>query len=242
MRRNRPEARVSPALSAFVRDAPHERPAILRFVKEAATSTPPGARVLDAGAGQAPYRELFGHCQYVTSDWSRSAHPIARSSDIVAPLDSLPIADDSFDAVVSTQVLEHVRSPGAVLRELHRVLVPGGRLWLTAPFVGELHEEPYDFYRYTEHGLRQLVETASFAEVRVQPLSGYFTALAQMLHNCGVATGVRAERSDIGRRLIAAAGRALARPLPALDRFDRRRALPLTYSCRAVKVEDVSRR
>jgi ubiquinone/menaquinone biosynthesis C-methylase UbiE len=71
------------------------------------------------------------------------------------------------DAVLSTQVLEHVADPLSVLAEFFRVLKPDGRLWLTAPFVWYLHEEPYDYYRFTSHGLRFLLERAGFIEIEV---------------------------------------------------------------------------
>ena len=224
----------SPQLRAFVAEAPLERGLILAVVRAAAAAAPPGARVLDAGAGEAPYRELFAHTDYMTTDWSESVHPGARSADIIASLDALPVPDASFDLVVCTQVLEHVPEPAAVLAELRRVLRDGGELWLTVPFVGELHEEPHDHFRYTSHGLRGLCERAGFGEVRTWPLGGYFTALAQLARNCGPAIGVGTGRGELGRRLLAAAFRGAARALPRLDRLDRRHALPIGFACRAV--------
>jgi SAM-dependent methyltransferase len=224
---------LSPKLRAFVAELPAERRRILSFVSAVARELPQGTRILDAGAGDAPYRELFAHCDYVTSDWAESPHAGARAADVIAPLDALPLEDASFDAVLSTQVLEHVERPDLALGELLRVLRPGGRLWLTAPFMGELHEEPYDFFRYTRHGLRSLLERSGFERVDIEPLGGYFTALAVMLNNCGVSIGARRDVRDLPRRLLAAALRLLARALPRLDGLDTRRALPVGYGCRA---------
>jgi SAM-dependent methyltransferase len=224
----------SPRLSAFVAEAPLERELILAVVREAAAAAPPGARVLDAGAGDAPYRELFAHTDYKTTDWAESVHEGARRADIIASLDALPVPDASFDVALCTQVLEHVPEPAAVLAELRRVLRPGGELWLTVPFVGELHEEPHDHYRYTSHGLRGLCERAGFGEVRTWPLGGYFTAMAQLARNCGLAIGAGTGRGELGRRAVAAGFRAAGSVLPRLDRLDRRRALPIGFACRAV--------
>jgi SAM-dependent methyltransferase len=224
---------LSPELHAFVAEAPLERRAILALMARAAGASAPGARVLDAGAGEAPYRELFAHTRYVTCDWEHSPHPGGRQADIVAPLNRLPLDSGSFDAVLNTQVLEHVADPKAVLAELSRVLVQGGTLWMSVPFVGELHEEPFDFYRYTSHGLRWLLGEAGFDDVRVEPMGGYFSTLAQLSRNCGLIIGAGTERSDVGRRAVAAAGRAAARVLPRLDRLDRRRALPLGWTVTA---------
>jgi SAM-dependent methyltransferase len=171
----------------------------------------------------------------VTSDWAGSVHPEARQSDVIAPLDSLPLGDGSFDAVVSTVVLEHVLDPAAALVELHRVLAPGGRLWLTTPFVWELHEEPHDYFRYTAHALRELVAGAGFAEVAVEPFGGYFSTLGQLVRSFGSITG----RGQPGRGLAGRAASSLlwrVGPLLArLDRLDERRGLPLGYGASAVK-------
>ena len=151
---------------------------LIAFVTEVASGLPAGTRVLDAGAGEAPYRELFAHCDYVTADWENSPHALASASDIVGSLEALPVAARSFDAVVSTQVLEHVAEPLLVLRELHRVLRPAGKLYLTVPFVGELHEEPHDFFRYTPHGLRHLLTSAGFQVNATNPPQ-------RLLHDAG---------------------------------------------------------
>ncbi len=224
---------AGPELAAFLAEAPVERRRILEFVERAARETPRGARVLDAGAGEAPYRGLFEGRDLRTADWANSPHAGGRSADVVAPLDALPLEDATFDAVLCTQVLEHVAEPVAVLRELRRVLVPGGVAWVTVPFVGELHEEPFDYWRYTSHGLRQVLEQAGFEEIEIEPLGGYFTALGTLAWNGGASLGVRAERGDLPRRVLAAALRAAARVLPRLDRLDRRRALPVGWGCRA---------
>jgi SAM-dependent methyltransferase len=222
----------SERLAAFTAASPYDRAPILAFMQTAAGATAAGASVLDAGAGEAPYRELFAHCDYRTSDWSNSVHAGAKAVDYVASLDALPIDDASFDAVLNTQVLEHVADPVAVVGELSRVLKPGGELWLTVPLVNELHEEPYDFFRYTPYGLRTLFEGAGLEVVSIEPLNGYFSTLAMLLRHGGLITGVGAD-GDLGRRVVAGLLRLVALPLPRLDRLDRRRALPLGYACRA---------
>ena len=226
---------TSERLRAFVAEVPLERRVILDLAAGAARALEPGARVLDAGAGEGPYRELFGHCDYTSTDWSHSPHPGAHGADIIAPLDALPLPDASFDGVLCTQVLEHVADPSAVLAELHRVLVPGGSLWLSVPFVGQLHEEPFDYFRYTGYGLRTLLEGAGFAAFEVEPIGGYFSSLGLLLHACGLSIGVESTRADLPRRLLAGACRAIGALLPRLDRLDHRRALPLGYTCRAVR-------
>lgn len=227
---------ASPALERFVAEMPMEREPILALMREAAASLPAGAKVLDAGAGTAPYRELFAHCEYLTSDWSESVHPGAREADIVASLAELPVAAGTFQAVLNTQVLEHVADPRQVAAELFRVLVPGGRLWLTVPLTWPLHEEPYDFWRFTSHGLRQLLEEAGFRVERLEPRGGYFSTLATILAGARYWTGP-APRGELPRRLLTLALHVSARIVRRLDGLDGQRTLTLGYACVASRPE-----
>jgi SAM-dependent methyltransferase len=226
-------------LASFVATAPIQRAPIARAVGALAASLPAGARVLDAGAGDAPYRPLFAHCDYRTQDWPGSVHDGAAAADVVADLHALPPGTGPFDAVVCTEVLEHVADPAQVLRELHRVLVPGGVLLVTVPFVGALHEEPYDFRRPTSHGLEHLLHAAGFPGARAEPMSGYFSTLAHTLRFGGLATQPLGGRASWAQRAagLALLGVALVleRLAPALDRLDTRRALPVGWVSRAVR-------
>lgn len=222
---------------AFVAEAPVHRAAIVAEVQAAARATPPASRVLDAGAGEAPYRPLFDHCDYITQDWAASPHPGARSADIIADLAALPLPDADVDLVVCTEVLEHVAAPGGALRELARVLRPGGRLLLTVPFVVELHEEPHDYYRYTPYALRALLADAGLDDVDVRPLTGWYSTLAHVMRHNGLATRGPAPRPTVRAMSFAvlALSDLLRRIAPRLDRLDERRALPLGWVATAVR-------
>src|SRR5215216_6858267 len=136
-----------------------------RFLARAGAAVQPGQSVLDAGAGQAPYRDLFRHARYETADFVAVKGKKYVEPDYVCDLAAIPVEDERFDHVLLTQVLEHIPEPATVLAELHRVLKPGGTLWLTAPLFYAEHERPYDFYRYTRYGLRHLLDQTGF-EVR----------------------------------------------------------------------------
>jgi SAM-dependent methyltransferase len=221
------------ALREFVAEMPHERRTIVEWVAAAARDLEPGARVLDVGAGDAPYRELFAHTEYLTSDWEQSVHEGARQADVIASADALPVEDAGFDMVLLLQVLEHVPEPAAVLAELHRVLRPGGTLVLTAPLTWELHELPHDYYRYTGPGLEHLLGAAGFADVVVEARNDSFTTVAQLLVNLSwnlgsAPDGLNDRRAEAGPML-----RALADELAALGPLDARRLLPLGFRARA---------
>jgi SAM-dependent methyltransferase len=226
---------VSEALLAFVEELPWERESIAAFVQAVARAVPPGARVLDVGAGDAPYRELFSHADYRTTEWSESPHEGAIRTDLVGPAEALPLEDAVADVVLLTQVLEHVPRPRAVLTELRRVLKPGGWLHLTAPLVWEVHEAPYDFFRYTGYGLQAMLEDVGFVHVEVAPRNGSLTTLAQLLVDAGSVIGRSPDGLDEQREAVGAALAALAEPLSRLDALDARRVFPLGYRASAIR-------
>ena len=93
-------------------------------------------------------------------------------------LAEIPVEDARFDHVLLTQVLEHIPEPARVLAELHRVLKPGGTLWLTAPLFYAEHERPYDFFRYTQFGLRHVLESTGFEVQELDWMEGYLGTLS----------------------------------------------------------------
>jgi SAM-dependent methyltransferase len=145
-----------------------------RRIREALRSTPPGASVLDVGAGNMPYRSLLeaGGRTYTAVDIEGPAPVIGRAED-------LPFPDASFDVVVCFQVLEHLDSPEQAVREFFRVLRPGGRVLLTTHGVFPYHPHPKDLWRWTAEGLDALFRRNGF-EVRVHGLAGSITALAML--------------------------------------------------------------
>jgi SAM-dependent methyltransferase len=137
-------------------------------------------RVLDLGCGTRPYEEFLNGqvAEWVGVDYPASGHPPAERVDLFADAMSLPLASESFDAVLCTQVLEHVCEPLELLREALRVLKPGGRLVLTAPQYNGLHGEPQDFFRYTRYGLDHLARKAGLSVECIQPIGGFAALFA----------------------------------------------------------------
>jgi SAM-dependent methyltransferase len=147
------------------------------WLTQAAASAPPGSRVLDAGAGEAPYRHLFDHVRYESADFEEVAKPYAEQT-YTCDLASIPVEDGRFDRVICSQVLEHVPEPTAVLRELRRVLRPGGELWLSAPLFYEEHERPFDFYRYTQYAWKRFASELDFELISLEWMEGYYATLS----------------------------------------------------------------
>ena len=155
--------------------------AIEAFVQSAGLEAH-GAVVLDAGAGEARFQKFFSDHFYVAldsmvgdSDWNYSG------IHVCADLEAIPLPDQSVDVALNIQVLEHVPDPQSVLRELYRVLKPSGRLYLTAPQGWSEHQQPHDYYRFTQYALRSLLESVGFKEIAIEPMGGYFHYLGHRL-------------------------------------------------------------
>jgi len=135
-----------------------------------------GGRVLDVGSGgQNRYKHLFKYDQYICMDYIAG-----KEVDVVGSADSMPFGDAEFDSVVSTQVFEHLQFPEKAAQEIFRVLKDGGHALITVPQWNELHEEPYDYWRYTKYGLKDLFERNGFVTVDFDQRGGYFANRAQM--------------------------------------------------------------
>jgi len=149
-----------------------------QWVARYAARLPAGVRVLDAGAGEGQYRQLFAHCDYKAHDFGCEPRtmghytPLDYQSDIL----DIPVPDASFDVVVCTEVLEHVPEPIKAVRELARILRPGGLMLLTSPLGCLLHQEPFHFYGgYTPYWYRRFVDEAGCDVVAIQSNQGFFS-------------------------------------------------------------------
>ena len=191
-----------------------------------ARDTAPGMLVLDAGAGTQPYRDLFAHATYESCDFEAVAKAYAPST-YVCDLRAIPVADGRFDRIILNQVLEHLPDPAAVLTELNRVMKPGAKIICTCPLFYEEHEQPYDFYRYTQFGLRHLFATTGFTVETLDWMEGYFgtvgyqfSTMARHLPRRSPAGLTTAQRLLVWPvvRALAALSNRLARMFWTLDR------------------------
>lgn len=130
---------------------------------------PADGRVLDYGCADVPYRGWFGPAvEYLAADIP--GNPDATVT--IAPDGTVPVPDASVDAVLSTQVLEHVADPALYLAECHRMLRPGGRLLLSTHGFMVYHPDPVDLWRWTCAGLQEAVVRAGLRVVRFEGIMG----------------------------------------------------------------------
>lgn len=148
---------------------------IINLIEEAAGKYAKG-NLLDVGCGAKQYRSLF--LDYVDSYLGLDLRLAPASSDagpnLLASVLETPLPDNTFQTVVSFQVLEHVPEPQIMMNEIYRVLKPGGYLILMAPQMWHLHEVPHDYFRYTRFGLSHLAERSGLRVITIQPISGFW--------------------------------------------------------------------
>lgn len=134
---------------------------------------------LDVGCGRKPYEKTFfaGAEKYVGLDYLTDRS----TPDVVGSATDIPLGDAGFDTVVSTEVLEHVPDPLKALREMHRVLKPGGYLILSTPMYWPRHEVPYDYFRYPYDGLLHLVKESGFELVELYNRGRSYAFIGQVI-------------------------------------------------------------
>jgi SAM-dependent methyltransferase len=170
-----------------------------RLNRAVALEVPAGALVLDAGAGLGMYKPLFAHTRYESADFMQVDK---QYGDItyVCDLASIPVEDERFDFVLFNQTMEHLKEPKLALKELTRVLRSGGRILYTGPLFFEEHEQPHDYYRYTQFALRYLFAEAGLTIERLDWLEGYFGTLGYQLTTAAKRLPVRS--GDFGGGMI----------------------------------------
>lgn len=139
-------------------------------------------KTLDVGCGTKPYAHLYRSNEYVGLEIDSVANRHAKRADFYYDGKTFPFADDSFDSAVANEVFEHVFNPDQFLREVGRVLRPGGMLLMTIPFVWDEHEQPYDYARYSSFGIRSLLQQHGFEVLEQRKTMDDIRVIFQLLN------------------------------------------------------------
>jgi len=188
------------------------RAPLAAWLREEAARRPNPYRVLDVGCGVKPYYPFFEPyaSAYVGVDVVENP-----AADLQGAVESLPVADASFDLVLCIQVLEHADDPARAVRELRRVVAPGGVVLASTHGVQVYHPAPVDLWRWTHAGLDRLFrENADWSSLSVRPSSGTTACLGMLVAIYADLLARRARVPALGRALAAGLNRGAA----ALDR------------------------
>lgn len=175
-------AYISPKLTPFTMDIFPVRRSILESLRRSLVFF--SGTVLDIGCGYMPYREMVLSSstvkEYIGLDLANN-QGYQLKPDLTWDGKSIPLSDASVNCAIATELFEHCPEPEAIMREILRVLSPGGILFFTIPFLWPLHDVPHDEYRYTPFSLGRHLTNAGFHRIGLQAMGGWDESMAQMI-------------------------------------------------------------
>lgn len=140
--------------------------------------------LIDLGCGHVPMYEMYKDVisSHTCADWSDTFHK-NKLLDVVCDLNKMPLPFDNnaYDTVLLSEVLEHIRKPEQLIHEIYRIQKPNGFLLLSVPFYYPIHEQPFDYYRYTQYALRSMLEEVGYQIVEMEATGGAFESTVNLL-------------------------------------------------------------
>ncbi len=160
------------------------------WIEKTLKKIPEGSSILDAGAGECQFKKYCNHLQYTSQDFAQyngegniglqTGNWDNTKLDIVSDITAIPLPNESIDAIMCTEVLEHIPNPVAAIEEFSRLIKPDGYLLITAPFASLTHFAPYHFatglsrFFYEKH-----LSEKGFEIIDIQFNGNFFEFLAQ---------------------------------------------------------------
>ncbi|HEY0220755.1 MAG TPA: class I SAM-dependent methyltransferase [Candidatus Paceibacterota bacterium] len=150
-----------------------------KFINEKIIEITKEKIILDVGGGEPftkwlkDYKELFQNCDYRTMDYDKTTNP-----DVVGDIHNIPLPNGTIDAVICNCVLEHVENPILAVKEIHRILKPGGKFFVHIPSIYPYHARKGhypDYWRFFDDTVDILFK--DFSKTEIQKRGGYFKAL-----------------------------------------------------------------
>ena len=139
-------------------------------------------KLLDVGCGHMPYKELISS-QIDTYD-SLDIESRTKGVTYIGDVQNMGIINSAkYDSAICFEVLEHVPDPFKAVSEIARILKKNGVVILSVPHLSRLHEVPYDYYRYTEYGLRNILKKNNLKIIKIIPRGGLFVFLGHQFSN-----------------------------------------------------------
>lgn len=162
----------------------------VEWIEKTLKKIPAGLTLLDAGAGECQFKKFCGHLKYLSQDFGQydGSGDVGLQTgswdntklDIVSDITGIPLPDQSVDAIMCTEVFEHIPDPVAAVEEFARLVKPGGYVLITAPFASLTHFAPYHFASGLSRYFYEYHLTNNGFEIEELQLNGnYFEYLAQ---------------------------------------------------------------
>ncbi len=131
-------------------------------------------KLIDLGCGNVPFYSLYKNLatEIICVDWPNTAHKnsyLDFECDLNKPL---PIAENTFDTIIISEVLEHISNPELTWSEMARILKPDGKIILSVPFLYKIHEAPHDYFRYTEFALKNFAQKNHLKVLELKTFGG----------------------------------------------------------------------
>jgi ubiquinone/menaquinone biosynthesis C-methylase UbiE len=170
------------------------------WLKKHLADLPMGTRILDVGAGELKNLQHCGHLEYVSQDFCQyegrkggaTDEGLQNESwdtsriDLVSDITAIPAPDASFDAILCSEVLEHVPEPTHALDEFARLLKPGGVAILTAPFSSNVHMAPYHYCSgFSKYWYQYHLTLRNFEIQELTPNGDWYALLKQEITRLG---------------------------------------------------------
>lgn len=162
------------------------------WVEKKLKEIPRGKKILDAGCGEQQFKLFTEHLVYKSQDFGKYTLPEKKAYgaaetelynygelDYVGDIWNIKEADETFDAIMCTEVLEHIPYPNETLKEFSRLLKPGGILILTAPSNCLRHMDPYFFYSgFSDRYYETILNSNKLRIKELTAVGDYFSWLA----------------------------------------------------------------
>lgn len=162
----------------------------VKWIEETLKKIPAGLTILDAGAGESQFKKFCSHLKYIAQDFGQyhgdgeiGLHTGTWDNtrlDIISDIVNIPLPDHSVDAIMCTEVLEHIPDPIGAIKEFGRLVKPGGYLLITAPFASLTHFAPYHFASgLSRFFYEKFLPENNFEIIELQPNGNFFEYVAQ---------------------------------------------------------------
>jgi SAM-dependent methyltransferase len=136
-------------------------------IKKYTKTIPKDKLCLDIGCGPMTNKNLlnkFDSTIYVDGAKFNSVNIVCDFEKLI------PIKDSSVDFILLSNVLEHMFNPQLIFNEIYRILKTNGKCLILVPYLIKLHQEPYDYFRYTKHALERFLKNSKFSNFLIEEM------------------------------------------------------------------------